>query len=240
MNNNKNYLSFSIIILLIIVVATTGYFIFKKGDYVSGTPTNSELVKTTPSQVLMWSKDDIRLNDEPLLDINEFPDEIQVSADAVFGSSNEITGVMLSPDNRWLAISITGGVHEFGWLYEIPTKTLSPVAFSFDGGVRVKKWNSNTEVVFEITSPKPATSDLVINVNKRPDYPRYKSSTGAQIRDELSKKGCPDQLIVNKMPGPGSQVKSSYYVKDGKRVEIAEFDPIWVKTNCDVPTEEVY
>lgn len=80
----------------------------------------------------------------------------------------------------------------------------------------------------------------MINVNKRPDYPRYKSSTGAQIRDELSKKGCPDQLIVNKMPGPGSQVKSSYYVKDGKRVEIAEFDPIWVKTNCDVPTEEVY
>jgi hypothetical protein len=60
----------------------------------------------------------------------------------------------------------------------------------------------------------------------------------AEVRDEMRLAGCPDKLIVNKMPG--TTPKSSYYIKDGARVEISEYDSVWVSANCDVPTEVVY
>ena len=70
-----------------------------------------------------------------------------------------------------------------------------------------------------------------------------------QVRDEMRLAGCPDQLIINKMPtiidpdtksdGKSTQ-QNSYYIKDGARVEISEYDSIWVSANCEVPTEVVY
>lgn len=60
-----------------------------------------------------------------------------------------------------------------------------------------------------------------------------------QIEQNLIKAGCPDEMIVNKMPGVGSG-NDSYYIKDGKRVEISEYNNIWVKANCEVPVQEVY
>jgi hypothetical protein len=49
---------------------------------------------------------------------------------------------------------------------------------------------------------------------------------------------CPDEMIVNKMPG--TQPQSSYYIVDGIRREISEFDSNWVTENCSVPVQEVY
>jgi len=68
---------------------------------------------------------------------------------------------------------------------------------------------------------------------------------GAKIRAEMSVVGCPDQKIVDKMPsviddtGVISPPKA-YYIKDGKRVEISEYDQIWVSANCEVPVMEVF
>jgi len=60
----------------------------------------------------------------------------------------------------------------------------------------------------------------------------------AEVRDEMRLAGCPDKLIINKMPGITK--KDSYYIKDGARVEISEYDSVWVSANCEVPSEVVY
>ncbi|MES3030823.1 MAG: hypothetical protein V4697_00205 [Patescibacteria group bacterium] len=49
---------------------------------------------------------------------------------------------------------------------------------------------------------------------------------------------CPDEMIVNRMPG--TEPQSSYYIKNGERKEIADYDASWVKNNCTVPTQEVF
>ncbi|MDI9340682.1 MAG: hypothetical protein QM534_08920 [Sediminibacterium sp.] len=44
---------------------------------------------------------------------------------------------------------------------------------------------------------------------------------------------CPDQVIINKMPGT-DVVKSSdlYYIYKGKRAETKDFDTAWITNNC--------
>ncbi len=49
----------------------------------------------------------------------------------------------------------------------------------------------------------------------------------------------PDEKIVNQMPGPGGP-KPSYYIVNGERKEIEEFDANWVAANCNVPEQIVY
>lgn len=61
-----------------------------------------------------------------------------------------------------------------------------------------------------------------------------------ELRQELIEASCPDEMIVNRMPGPVGTENRSYYIKDGKRVEISEYDSIWVNANCEVPVQEVW
>jgi hypothetical protein len=66
------------------------------------------------------------------------------------------------------------------------------------------------------------------------EYIEYKNRPGLL-------KECPDEMILNKMPSTGSsKVPSSYYIKDGARREIQEYDGEWVRANCTVPVKEVY
>lgn len=193
--------------------------------------------KTAPK--LIWTKDEIFYSGKKLLSINDFPNEIEVAKDVYFGSPVAFTGAELNPLKNKIALSITGGVHEFGWLYDLKNEKLVPIAFSFDGGVSLVRWKSDHEIVFNITSPKPATTEIVIDINKLPEYPRLKSVTGASIREEMGEMGCPEMMIINKMPGPGAP-KEPYYIDNGERVEVSDYDPIWLKANCDVPVQEVY
>jgi hypothetical protein len=71
-----------------------------------------------------------------------------------------------------------------------------------------------------------------------------KVQNGAKIRNEMSQVSCPDEMIVDKMPSvidDSSVIPSpkAYYIKDGKRVEIADYDAVWVNANCEVPVLEV-
>jgi hypothetical protein len=122
--------------------------------------------------VFKWSESDMTLGGTRLLSINDFPDSIKVSAEAEFGSSDTIKGAMLSPDRKWVAIAVGGAAHDFGWVYNIATKKLTPVIFSYGGGVEVKQWSSATKVVFSVTTPQPATSDKTIDVTALPQYPK--------------------------------------------------------------------
>ncbi len=52
---------------------------------------------------------------------------------------------------------------------------------------------------------------------------------------------CPDELIVNAMPGdrPKSKKESQYYIYKGFRKEIKDFDSAWVVKHCQVKTTVV-
>ena len=240
MHSKKIYIT--TIVLVLILIAISAFFVIQNyngtatGMIDNNTTDSSNL---TPTSSLVWEKDEIKYDGKSILSINDFPDEIEVAQGIFFGSSVGFTGAMLSPDRSYIAITISGGVHEFGWLYEFESEKITPVAFSFDGGVTLKKWKNNNELIFDITSPKPATSELVVDIKNLPEYPRLKSNTGAEIRGEMGASGCPEMMIINKMPGPGAQ-KEPYYIANGERVEISDYDPIWLKANCDVPIQEVY
>ncbi len=52
---------------------------------------------------------------------------------------------------------------------------------------------------------------------------------------------CPNEMIINRMPTVGESDKNnSYYIKDGMRREISEYDEVWVNMNCKLKVQEVY
>lgn len=52
-------------------------------------------------------------------------------------------------------------------------------------------------------------------------------------------KVCPEEWIQNKMPGPESQEAKEYFILEGKRRELKEFDLDWIKKNCIVKPQIV-
>ncbi len=53
-------------------------------------------------------------------------------------------------------------------------------------------------------------------------------------------KVCPEEWIQNKMPGPDTQQQNEYFILEGKRRELKEFDLEWIKKNCDIKPQIVY
>ncbi|KKQ49498.1 MAG: hypothetical protein US68_C0014G0011 [Candidatus Shapirobacteria bacterium GW2011_GWE1_38_10] len=53
---------------------------------------------------------------------------------------------------------------------------------------------------------------------------------------------CPDSWIENRMPGGSQEVTENrqYFIIDGERREIDEFDIDWIKENCDIKPKIVY
>ena len=68
------------------------------------------------------------------------------------------------------------------------------------------------------------------------EYIKYKNNPEPKLLKE-----CPDEMILNKMPSTGySKIPRSYYIKDGIRKEIQEYDSEWFRDNCTIPVQEVY
>ena len=55
-------------------------------------------------------------------------------------------------------------------------------------------------------------------------------------------KVCPDERIINKMPSidAASALPNEYFILNGKRRELREFDLSWVEEFCEVKTQEVF
>lgn len=52
---------------------------------------------------------------------------------------------------------------------------------------------------------------------------------------------CPTEKIVNRMPSIGTSTQpSSYYIVNGERHELSEFDSAWIAANCSVREQTVY
>jgi len=52
-------------------------------------------------------------------------------------------------------------------------------------------------------------------------------------------KVCPDEWYDNQMLGPPSESPTQYFVLNGNRRELSEFDVDWVKENCNLPIQVV-
>ena len=50
---------------------------------------------------------------------------------------------------------------------------------------------------------------------------------------------CPDEWIINRMPGPPGGSGGEYFIIDGKRAEDT-LDVAWVKRNCGLEPQEVF
>lgn len=57
-------------------------------------------------------------------------------------------------------------------------------------------------------------------------------------REELLQQ-CPNKWIDNQMPGETTRERQ-YFILDGKRRELKEFDLEWVRKNCKIKPEVVY
>lgn len=53
---------------------------------------------------------------------------------------------------------------------------------------------------------------------------------------------CPDKWIHDRMPriGEGNDPPAQYFIIDGQRKEIKDYDLEWVKANCSVKVQGVY
>lgn len=53
---------------------------------------------------------------------------------------------------------------------------------------------------------------------------------------------CPEEKIVNKIPGPAVKGESEriYYIYQGKKVSPKQFDQQWLDKNCDIKETVVY
>lgn len=71
------------------------------------------------------------------------------------------------------------------------------------------------------------------------EYIKYKNHPESELLKE-----CPDEMILNKMPrvegASRPKLPPSYYIKDGVRREIQEYDHEWLRNNCTIPVQEVY
>lgn len=117
---------------------------------------------------------------DTLLSIEAFPDEVQVSEEASFGSSERFTGASLSPDERWMAITTVGSAHTFGWLYELDTEEKHPVDFQYGGSIDLGPWSPDANfIAFLAHSPAEITTIKLVD---RREIGEYVDDTGFQIQ----------------------------------------------------------
>lgn len=79
--------------------------------------------------------------------------------------------------------------------------------------------------VFILTKHPPS------EINQPDNPPDFK--TGLKI--------CPDEWIDNQMPGDSSdKLQRQYFIMNGERRELEEFDVLWVQKNCNLTKQVVY
>lgn len=176
-----------VILIILVVLVGIGWFVFSTTE--TETPDNGQEGTTTTDRSnsdgesemknLTVTESEITRGGETLLTIDEFADGIRVSEDAVFGGSERIDGAKLSPTGEWVAISVSGAAHSFGWIYTIETDTLEPVVFQYGGSVTVKEWQDDERVAFTVETPQPETNEEVIDVTDMPEYPQIATGTSA-------------------------------------------------------------
>ncbi len=165
-----------IIVISLIIISFIGLYIVEK----TSVPTSpNQVATTTPEDIPVPSKlsitqiniNTITLSNGKIISIDQFADEVQVSSEASFGSSDEIKDAKMSPDQKYISIAVRGAAHDFGWIYTVSDEQLMPVVFSYGGGVELGDWKSQTKVEFVVTTPQPKTNIQIIDLENLAEYP---------------------------------------------------------------------
>lgn len=65
--------------------------------------------------------------------------------------------------------------------------------------------------------------------------------TDKQSLETAKRQECPDQWYENRMPSDNSSaINTQYFIINGERMEITDFDMEWIASNCSVEIEYVY
>lgn len=77
-------------------------------------------------------------------------------------------------------------------------------------------------------------SFYILNANKSGEPNGTQESTLIQE--------CPDEWIHDRMPriGEGNDPPAQYFIIDGQRKEIKDYDVAWIEANCNVKIQPVY
>ncbi len=124
---------------------------------------------------ILYNKKEIfnSLNDEIILTIKEIPYSMKVSPESEFGGSTnrEIKEVKLSFDQEIIAIAITDFVHEYAYLYNLQTKELFPIGFSYGGGIENFTWREDSRyLAYETITAVPSIYINIIDTENIPEY----------------------------------------------------------------------
>ncbi|MDR2272406.1 MAG: hypothetical protein LBF27_15980 [Sphingobacterium sp.] len=70
----------------------------------------------------------------------------------------------------------------------------------------------------------------------------FTSCKTRQHTQEALIQDCPEEKIVNKIPGPPVKGESEkiYYIYQGKKVSPKQFDQEWLEKNCEIKETVVY
>ncbi|WP_343566790.1 hypothetical protein [Sphingobacterium sp.] len=70
----------------------------------------------------------------------------------------------------------------------------------------------------------------------------FTSCKTRQVKEQPLIQDCPEEKIVNKIPGPPVKGESEkvYYIYQGKRISPKQFDQEWLEKNCDIKETVVY
>lgn len=85
--------------------------------------------------------------------------------------------------------------------------------------------------------------DLPKTQSQKQPVERSKSTSTSD--SDIGRRLCPDEWFENKMPqfvkepNDGASVSDQYFIIDGERRELEEFDLGWIKENCEVNQPEV-
>lgn len=160
------------IALLVFITATVAGLVGVFGD---------KLFNSSGVDSITWNKSEISdSNGNVIISSEELPGSMQVSENSEFGVRGDISSVSLSPDKEWIAFSVNGAVHAGGWLYDIKSKSLSPVVFQYGGGVEVLEWSPDSHyVAFNVGTPAPTEYVKIVDRN---NIKEFVSETGKQLR----------------------------------------------------------
>ena len=125
-----------------------------------------------PIKETSWDNQKITYGDKTIT-ATDLPSMI-AGKGAVFdsGRSGKIKEVIFSPNNTKAAFVVTNGVHDFGWAYDFDLEKLIPLAFSYGGYVKMIKWQEESIIEFDLTTPRPSTFKKIIDLNNLPEYPQ--------------------------------------------------------------------
>ncbi len=120
-----------------------------------------ESLEVTPNKIR--AKDGSKL-----LHIDDVPRNISVDDKIEFGAATRFKQASLAPDQKWLAVTTTGGVHDAAWLVKLGKQEpkLYPVEFGFESTIKIDSWSHNSQYV-ALTVETPAPQRLISIANRK-------------------------------------------------------------------------